>query len=110
MVRPKCVVIEPPDPGAEKRSPASATTERGAYSKSKRPSKSLSKAIAKRTRRQASRVLSCTVYDGRDAIGRIKQVDNKFRAIAVPRSRALGLFRTVKAAADAISDAHGGEQ
>src|SRR5438128_238260 len=110
MVRTKCVVIErskPADPGGEKRSPASVAAERGAYSKSKRPSKSLSKPTAKRTRRQAPRVWPCTVCDGQIAIGRIKQVGDKFRAIALPRSSTLGLFRTVKAAADAISAAHG---
>jgi hypothetical protein len=56
---------------------------------------------------QATERHSYTVTDGRDAIGRIEQDGHDFAAYALPAESRLGVFGTMKAAARAISTAHG---
>ena len=100
-------VAQPKPPLPDKRRPASAGTEPRAQEKEsnfERPKNSKG-----RTRARAIVRRSFTVSVGRESIGRIEQTDDRcFTARIAPNGVELGVFGTLKAAADAISDAHGG--
>jgi|SRR5437870_13613728 uncharacterized protein (DUF2345 family) len=100
MVRTRCVVPEP-DPGAEKRSPGTAT---GAKQKCK--TKSRRKNTKKRSEPQAIVSRTLTVTHGQTTAGHVHQVGNEFTATSAPAGVGLGTFRSLKQVADAVSDAY----
>lgn len=101
MVRSKCVVPEPAGPPKKRRS-ASAGTERGPNNQA-----SQSKATKTRAKTQDVERHSLAVTHGQDAVGFVDQAGKRFTARDVD-GRKLGAFRTLKAAADAVSAAYGG--
>lgn len=88
----------------KKQGPASAATENGAKTnrKSSQQKNTKSKAAAQESERHF-----LTVTHGQVTAGYIEQKGKAFKATAVD-GRALGIFANLKAAADAVSAAHGG--
>jgi hypothetical protein len=95
----------PPDP--EKRSPASAATERGTDRKISKFKKRSKNSKEPESAQQPERH-SFALYSGRAALGHIEQTDERFVATVAPNGLLLGTFASLKAAADAIAAMHEG--
>ena len=87
----------------KKRSPASvAITKAGPKSKSQSSQAKNTKSAAKA---QGSEHHSFAIYDGQIALGFVEQIDKDFTATDV-NGREIGVFASLKAAADAVSARH----
>jgi hypothetical protein len=93
-----------PDRPPQKRSPAPGATGSGTKRFRKASQKQNTKSDVKA---QAVERHSFAVYDGQVAIGLVEQADQSFAA-TTPDGRELGVFSSLKAAADAISAAYRG--
>jgi hypothetical protein len=94
---------DPPKKRRKKRRPASvATTKAGPKSKSQSSQAKNTKSTAKA---QGSEHHSFAIYDGQIALGFVEQIDKDFTATDVD-GREIGVFASLKAAADAVSARH----
>ncbi|MGO9048145.1 MAG: hypothetical protein ACLQFW_14865 [Xanthobacteraceae bacterium] len=89
---------------SQKRSPASAATERGTNRKSKSSQKQITKTARKS---QAGERHFFYVTHGQINIGFVAQAGNEFAASDAD-GRKIGVFESLKAASDAISERCGG--
>ena len=87
----------------EKRSPALVVSKRRANRKSGPHSQAKNTNIEAAT--QAPERRSFCITSGRDALGWVEQTGREFEATAAPDHRTLGIYATLKAAADAIWNA-----
>jgi hypothetical protein len=97
---------DPPTP-PPKQNPAAMSVARGVKHKGR--SKTQSKTTKNRNKKQVTEEVYLAVYDGQIYLGKITtEKDAGFAAISADGDRNLGIFISIKAAADAVDEAFRG--